>query len=628
MSNFSAEKETSQTKNYIVGIFLVFSLLLLISVISTQHLAETFNYNSALGNPIYQGYYNPLSWITWSMDYSTDYPEVFKPFFMVMSGVIALCFSVFIVIRLMALRKSKSYDSVHGTAHWATDKEVEESQLLGNEKGVFVGGYKYKDKLHYLRHNGPEHILAFAPTRSGKGIGLVLPTLLSWSQSAVIIDIKGENWALTSGWRQKHANNKVMKFDPTCSDGTAVKYNALEAIRIETVHEVKDVQNICEILVDKETGGKGDYFQKAAFSFLTGMIIHLLYKAKRKNERTPNLATVFKAINDPEKDILKILEEMITFNHLGDKPHETVATIARSLANKAEQELSGVIGTASETLNVYADPLIEKNIEYSEFKIDDLMEYDQPVSLYLILKPSDKDRLRPVIKLLVNQILRKRTEDELKFVDGRSVKNYKYELLFMGDEFTSLGRLDIFQESLAFMAGYGIKAYIIIQDLTQLQSLYTREESIMSNCHTKIAFTPNKIETADVLSKMSGVTTVVKAHTTTSGKRTSLMLGNVSESFQEVQRPLITPDECMRLPEAKKDKNKNIIESGDMLIFPAGKAPIYGKQILFFKDPVFLARSKVTAPLNSDSTIKRTTLSLDQENNTSENEDDTNTFKI
>lgn len=109
----------------------------------------------------------------------------------------------------------------------------------------------------------------------------------------------------------------------------------------------------------------------------------------------------------------------------------------------------------------------------------------------------------------------------------------------------------------------------------------------------RIAFAPNKIETAKLLSEMGGITTIVKKSITSSGKRTAVMLGNVSETIQEVQRPLITADECMRLPSAKKDKDDKIIAPGDMLIFVAGQAPIYGKQILYFKDPAFSARSKV-----------------------------------
>ncbi|OCR84586.1 conjugal transfer protein TraG, partial [Campylobacter fetus subsp. testudinum] len=110
---------------------------------------------------------------------------------------------------------------------------------------VYIGGYKdEKNNVLYLRHNGPEHVLCYAPTRSGKGVGLVLPTLLSWTDSALITDIKGELWALTAGWRKKYAKNKVLKFDPTCTDGSGSRFNIIEEIRFETEHEFKDTQNI------------------------------------------------------------------------------------------------------------------------------------------------------------------------------------------------------------------------------------------------------------------------------------------------------------------------------------------------------------------------------------------------
>jgi type IV secretion system protein VirD4 len=293
-----------------------------------------------------------------------------------------------------------------------------------------------------------------------------------------------------------------------------------------------------------------------------------------------------------------------------EETHEVVATIAREMMNKADNELSGVVSTAVTNLSLYIDPLVSINTEVSDFKIKDLMNDDQPVSLYLVLKPSDKDRLRPLTRLLLNQILRILIE-ELGFENGQAIKGYKHRLLLMLDEFTSLGKLAIFQESLAFMAGYGMKAYVIIQDLTQLYGAYTKEESIISNCHVRIAYAPNKVETAELLSKMSGTTTVIKSQRTTSGKRSSIMLGQVTETFQEVSRPLLTVDECMRLAGAKKDGEGKVISGGDMLIFMAGEAPIYGKQILFFKDKTFLDRSKVPTPKISD-VIQNTLAPLDK----------------
>jgi len=224
------------------------------------------------------------------------------------------------------------------------------------------------------------------------------------------------------------------------------------------------------------------------------------------------------------------------------------------------------------------------------------------LSLYLVVPPSDKDRLKPLIRLIINQVVRSLTE-RMEFKDGRSVAGYKHRLLLMIDEFPSLGKLDIFEEALAFIAGYGIKAYLIIQDISQLWTAYGKDESIFSNCHVRVAYAPNKVETAELLSKMTGTTTIVKESASYSGDRLQPMLGNVSTSEQEVARALLTPDEVMRLPASKKDDKGNVTEAGDMLVFVAGHAPIYGKQILYFLDPTFSERAKIHAPAQSDRLI-------------------------
>jgi type IV secretion system protein VirD4 len=587
-----------QSKSYIWSLIGFLILFLSVNVGATQYLAKLFSYHPALGQPLYQHFYQPFSWVFWSIKYQMYYPDHFKSLYIIMFGVITATFVLYIVFRLISMRKPVQHDDVHGTAHWASEKEVEQSGVLQSE-GVYIGAWKDKsDTIRYLRHNGPEHIMAFAPTRSGKGVGLVLPTLLSWPHSALILDIKGENWALTAGWRKKYANNKVLKFDPTAIEGS-VRFNPLEEVRVGTDYEVGDIQNLTTMIVDPDGKGLQDYWQKAAFSFLTGIVLHAIYKARKKGNPAPSLTTIYSTINDPQMDIQEVLNDMASYPHRDGKPHTIIATIAREMMNKAENELSGVIGSSVSYLNLYADPLVSKNVATSDFKIRDLMNDEQPVSLYLVIKPSDKDRLKPLVRLMLNQILRILIE-EIKFENGESVKTYKHRLLLMLDEFTSLGKLEVFQESLAYMAGYGIKSYIIIQDLAQLYNAYTKDEAIVSNCHVRIAYAPNKIETAELLSKMAGTTTVVKSFTTTSGGRISVLLNHVSESYQEVSRPLITPDECMTLPGAVKDSEGKVKEAGDMLVFIAGQAPIYGKQILFFKDPVFSDRSKVPAPVLSD----------------------------
>jgi type IV secretion system protein VirD4 len=233
------------------------------------------------------------------------------------------------------------------------------------------------------------------------------------------------------------------------------------------------------------------------------------------------------------------------------------------------------------------------------------MHADDPVTLYIVTQPNDKDRLRPLVRILVNMVVRG-LADRMDFEDGRPVAHYKHRLLMMLDEFASLGRLPILQESLGFVAGYGIKCYLICQDLNQLKSRetgYGPDETITSNCHVQNAYPPNRIETAEHLSRLTGQSTVVKEQITTSGRRTAAMLGQVSRTFQEVQRPLLTPDECLRMPGPRKNAEGHIEAAGDMVVYVAGFPAIYGKQPLYFKDPVFRARAAVPAPNVSDRLI-------------------------
>ena len=129
---------------------------------------------------------------------------------------------------------------------------------------------------------------------------------------------------------------------------------------------------------------------------------------------------------------------------------------------------------------------------------------------------------------------------------------------------------------------------------------YGPDETVTSNCHVQNAYPPNRLETAEHLSKLTGTTTVVKEKITTSGKRTSGLLGQVSRTTEEVQRPLLTSDECLRMPGPKKGADGSIEEAGDMVVYVAGYPAIYGRQPLYFKDPIFQKRAEVPAPKRSD----------------------------
>ena len=618
--------ETQKTAKKRLILFLgLFAYVILLNVAATQYLAYVFNYSPALGQH-HSHFYNPFSWITWVLQFGTEYHT--------QCAIVVFTFSVAalagIIIALIAIglktRTNISTDNLHGTAHFATLDEVKATGLIPNNnekgKGVYCGAYKDPDgNIYYLRHNGPEHIAAIAPTRSGKGVGLVVPTLLSWPESLFVLDTKGENYAMTAGWRKTHANNKILRFDPAEPD-VGCSWNPLAEIRYKTRYQVADSQNIALMVIDDDGKGiAGDHFRSAAFELLNGLILFALYSSERVG-RTPCLQDCAQMLTgvgdfavkaDSEEDhededdeehkpaLTALFNEMQNFQPAGDKTDAdneaklVINGIGTRMLDTPSKELGSIISTANNALSLYRDPIVGQNTRYSDFFIRDLMDAETPVSLYFITTPRNADRMRPLARLLLTQIVLSLC-DQMQFDNGRSKTVHKHRLLLMLDEFPTLGRLDVFEKALAYIAGYGIKAYIITQDVQQLYKAYTTNESIISNCLVRIAYAPNKVETAEWLSKMAGQTTVVHEKISTSGKKFGLALEQVSTSYEETSRPLLTPDEIMRLPGPVKDKAGNILEPGEMLIFVAGNSVIKGVQILYFLDPVFSKRSKISPP--------------------------------
>ena len=479
---------------------------------------------------------------------------------------------------------------LHGTARWATRDDIEKTGLLAGA-GVTVGASGKEP----LRHNGPEHVLAFAPTRSGKGVSLVLPTLLEWSHSAVVLDIKGENYALTAGYR-KSLGHRILKFEPTAMEGS-VRFNPLAEIRLGTDYELMDCQNIAAMIIDPEGKGLKDFWMQSGFEWLSAAMLHVLYRVAREEDRIATLADVNRILSAVEFDqstdrLENLLEYMLAYRHGRSSVDKEVRRVAAKMHGRAQEERSGVHSSSLTQISLYADPIIARNIAASDFTIDGLMNGDVPVALYIIIPPSDIDRLRPLVRVLFNIMLRKLTAD-MGFEDGRSVMGYRHRLLLMLDEFTSVGKLEIFEKSLAFMAGYGLKCFIIIQDLTQLQQAYGREESIMSNCHVRIAFAPNKVETAKTLSDMLGKQTIIQAKRSRSGRRGA---SSVSDNVSGIARPMMTPEEIMALPGARKNASGEVVKPGQMLVLAAGFPAIKAVQRLYFKDATLLERARMPVP--------------------------------
>ena len=555
------------TKLLIGQIAIVFAIVLLGVWAATQWAAAMLGYQPELGPPWHMvlgaPIYRPWALFGWWYHYDAYARAVFDK-----AGALAgasgfMGCGAAIAGSLWRARQTARV-TTYGSSRWATSREVGCAGLLG-DAGVFLG----KLGRDYLRHDGPEHVMAFAPTRSGKGVGLVVPTLLSWTGSAVVHDIKGENWTLTSGWRQRFSH--CLLFNPT--DPRSARYNPLLEVR-KGPDEVRDVQNIADILVDPEGAlERRSHWEKTSHSLLVGAILHVLYAEEEKT-----LARVATFLSDPQRSFAHTLRRMMATNHLGTKEHPqvhpVVASAAREVLNKSENERSGVLSTAMSFLGLYRDPTVAMTTAACDWRIADLVDGPVPVSLYLVIPPSDISRTKPLVRLVLNQIGRRLTER----LEGDPKKSRKHQLLMMLDEFPALGRLDFFETALAFMAGYGIRAYLIAQSLNQISKAYGENNAILDNCHVRIAFSSNDERTAKRISDALGTATELRAQRNYAGHRLAPWLSHVMVSRQETARPLLTPGEVMQLPPA------------DELVLVSGLAPIRAKKLRYYQDRNFTSR--------------------------------------
>ncbi|MGH6706930.1 MAG: conjugal transfer protein TraG [Sphingomicrobium sp.] len=563
------------TKLLIGQILIVFAIILLGVWAATQWAASMLAYQPGLGRPWMSvggvPLYRPWELFIWWFRFGAYAPGVFDRAGALAASSGFLGCGAAIGGSLWRARQAR-FVTTYGSARWATRKEVRKAGLLG-DRGVFLG----RLGNDYLRHDGPEHVLAFAPTRSGKGIGLVVPTLLSWTGSAVIHDIKGENWDLTAGWRSLFSN--CLLFNPT--DRRSARYNPLLEVR-RGADEVRDVQNIADILVDPEGAlERRNHWEKTSHSLLVGTILHVLYAEEEKT-----LARVADILADPGRSFFATLTAMMTANHLGTteapRTHPVVASAARELLNKSDNERSGVLSTAVSFLGLYRDPTVAAVTAACDWRIADLVEPGRPASLYLVVPPSDMSRTKPLVRLILNQVARRLTER----LQGEGHPGGA-RLLLMLDEFPALGRLDFFETALAFMAGYGIRAFLIAQSLNQIVKAYGENNSILDNCHVRIAFSTNDERTARRISDALGTATEQRAMRNYAGHRLAPWLAHVMVSRQETSRPLLTPGEVMQLP------------PGEALVLVSGLAPVRARKIRYFRDLNF--KSRVTnAPTLSE----------------------------
>ncbi|WP_064610920.1 type IV secretory system conjugative DNA transfer family protein [Streptobacillus moniliformis] len=498
-------------------------------------------------------------------------------------------------------------DISHGSARWGTFDDLGLSGFLIpntaakafelnllEESGVVLG--EVDGRL--IKDNGKTHILLSAPTRTGKGVSVIIPTLVdSWKDSVLVLDIKGENYQMTAGWRQKQFNNTIFKFSPLSVDSCS--FNPMREVRYLTPDEIDDAKTIAQIIVIDE-GASDPFWGLAGSDLATTLILYELYKGKGE----ANLSSVVKFITDPSgplEDRLKKLINRPIFNPNKDKEilekllsiytsksdQEQIKKgihpfIDRGLADalgKGEKTLQSIVATAKAKLSIFESPNVEKNTSQSDFRILDLMAADKLISLYIVVPPGQIQPLAPLLRILVIQCVQLLTP-EMDYSGNSNKIKFKHRLLMLLDEFPAIGKMEILEKAIGFVAGYGMKMMLVVQSLDQLNKIYTENNMFMGNCQVQVFYTANDNKTAEYISKTIGQETIVTKNYSSDGGFFSKKSISVSKSG----RDLIKPDEMRRFPLDK------------ILLLVGGKPPIKSNKVLFFKDKRF--KDKVKLPIN------------------------------
>ncbi len=454
---------------------------------------------------------------------------------------------------LMDWRPFKKPESIHGDAHWATQSEIKKMGLR-SKTGVLLGNYKNQ----FLVADGFQHILLFAPTGSGKGVGFVIPNLLFWEQSVIVHDIKLENYELTSGWRRKHLKQKVFLWNPASPDGISHCYNPMDWISTKPGQMVDDVQKICNFLLPEQ-----EFWQNEARALLTGVMLYLVCP---DTDKPATLGEVVRTLRNDDV----VYNLAVVLDTLGKKIHPVAYMNIASYLQKPDKERGSVTSTANSSLELWANPLIDTTTATSDFNLHEFKL--TPHTCYVGLTPDNITRLKPLMSMFYQQCA-------AFFTAHMPRPNEKFGVLMLMDEFPTLGKMEQFQAGIAYFRGYKVRLFLIIQDTEQLKGIYEESgmNSFLSNSTYRITFAANNMETANLISQLLGNKTAQQM-SYNKPKYLDLNPGSRSLHVSDVQRALLLPQEVIQLPR------------DDQIILIESQPPIRAKKIFYFKDKLFKSR--------------------------------------
>lgn len=448
----------------------------------------------------------------------------------------------------------------HGTARWAGLEDLERAELFKNN-GVLLGRFNHPSGSKLITWDQPGHLLTIAPTRTGKGVGAVIPNLLVWPGSVIVTDPKGENYAVTQRVRRS-MGQRVFNLDPFEVCGPTACFNPFDTLNPASIDIADDARVLADALLISSGDARAAFWEDNARSILQALILYTVCEAPREKRHLPNVRHLL--MSGPEE-----WEQVIERMRESTAAHGLLSRLGNSIAQMSEKTLQDVLSTAKASTDFLDSPRLEKALSSSDFDLADLKAGD--LSVYLILPPDKLGPYRRFLRLMIGAALQSCT---------RAKSLSPYPALFLLDEFAQLGHLEKVKEAYTLLGGYGVKIWIFLQDLAQLEHAYKEgANTFLANATIKQFFGVSDLKTSEEVSKMLGDQTIsVDSFGSNRGQSAGGASSGSSDNTSQTGRSLLKADEVRRL-----SKNNQII-------LVQGQNPIFADKITYYKDTLFQGR--------------------------------------
>jgi type IV secretion system protein VirD4 len=409
-----------------------------------------------------------------------------------------------------------------------------------------------------LRFGGEENVLLIGGQRQGKGVGVIIPSLLELEGHAVIVDIRGETWNATAGYRSTFSRCLRLSL---MTPGSA-RFSLPQAIRRGTATEFMDAAIMAEVAMEPPdyASKESPHWQGTARAALTCGLLYEVHKRIRPT--MANMASFWSQPGKSARDTLTQIQETA--------PTREVAELAQELLNKEARELSSVLSTMTRQLFLFRDPLVAANTAECDFRLEDFTRHDRWTSLYIVLSPEEEQYLRPYLRMLLRVMLGRWLE----------IGDRKHQITFMLDEFPVFGKLQFYADQLGVLGGRGIRTLLACQNVPQLR-IYGDTDVITEQCKVRCYFAAQGQTTGKEISRQTGTGTATTMQRTWQRGRG---WGQGSQQAQQHARPLLTDAEAMQIP------------STHMVIQVSGAPPIWARKLRYWRHPVWRERSQIPPP--------------------------------